>query len=162
MAFESVAGYLVDFGLLDIVIPFILTFVIVYGILQQSKVLGERKQVHATVAVVMGLMVVASISLVEGINALASYGGLAVILGVLALILGKWLGFKGNQIFWPFLIIFAGLLIYLLQYVWVFPSWRRYLSILLPIAVFAIVIWLIVREPSEPAKSKSKSKPAEE
>ena len=46
-------------GLTDILLPFLLIFVIVYAILMKTKVLGEtKKNLNVVVAVVMGLLVV--------------------------------------------------------------------------------------------------------
>lgn len=43
----------------EIVLPFILIFVVVFAVLQKSKILGEgKKQIDALVALVMGLIVV--------------------------------------------------------------------------------------------------------
>lgn len=43
----------------EIVLPFILVFVVVFAVLQKSKILGEgKKQIDALVALVMGLLVV--------------------------------------------------------------------------------------------------------
>lgn len=46
-------------GLTDVMLPFLLIFVIIYAILQKTKILGEdRKNLNAAVAVVIGLLVV--------------------------------------------------------------------------------------------------------
>lgn len=43
----------------EIVLPFILVFVVIFAILQKSKILGEgKKQIDALVALVIGLLVV--------------------------------------------------------------------------------------------------------
>lgn len=43
------------------VLPFLLIFVIVFAVLEKTKILGEKKQVHALVAFVIGLIFVGAI-----------------------------------------------------------------------------------------------------
>lgn len=51
----------------EIILPFILVFVVIFAVLQKSKILGEgKKQIDALVALVMGLLVV-SFSYATGI-----------------------------------------------------------------------------------------------
>ncbi len=46
-------------GITEVLLPFLLIFVIVYAILQKTKILGEgRKNLNAAVALVVGLLVV--------------------------------------------------------------------------------------------------------
>ena len=46
-------------GLTDVMLPFLLIFVIIYAILQKTKILGEtKKNLNVVVAVVVGLLVV--------------------------------------------------------------------------------------------------------
>jgi len=43
-------------GLFKYVLPFLLVFALVYGILSNMKILGENKGVHAIIAVALGLL----------------------------------------------------------------------------------------------------------
>lgn len=46
-------------GLTDVLLPFLLIFVIVYAVLQKTKILGEtKKNLNVVVAVIVGLLVV--------------------------------------------------------------------------------------------------------
>ena len=48
-----------SWGLTDVMLPFLLIFVIVYAILQKTKILGEtKKNLNVVIAVVIGLLVV--------------------------------------------------------------------------------------------------------
>ena len=48
-----------DWGITDVLLPFVLIFVIVFAILQKTKILGEgKKNYNVAVAVVVGLLVV--------------------------------------------------------------------------------------------------------
>lgn len=59
MAQEYVFGRLADWGLFDVILPFILVFTIVYAVLQKTKILGEKsKNFNVVISLVMGLSVV--------------------------------------------------------------------------------------------------------
>jgi len=59
MAQEYVFGRLADWGLFDVILPFILIFTIVYAVLQKTKMLGEKsKNFNVVISLVMGLSVV--------------------------------------------------------------------------------------------------------
>ncbi len=43
-------------GVFDYLLPFLLIFALVFGILQKSKILGENKGIHIIISIVLGLM----------------------------------------------------------------------------------------------------------
>ena len=46
-------------GLTDVILPFMLIFVIIFAILQKTKILGEsRKNLNVVIAIVVGLLVI--------------------------------------------------------------------------------------------------------
>lgn len=47
-----------QFGLLDAVLPFILIFAVIFTVLRKTSVLGDRKNIHMLVALVISLLVV--------------------------------------------------------------------------------------------------------
>ena len=56
---EGFVRTLDSWGLTDVMLPFLLIFVIVYAILQKTKILGEsRKNLNVIIAVVMALLVI--------------------------------------------------------------------------------------------------------
>ncbi|MBI3035067.1 hypothetical protein HYY71_01985 [Candidatus Woesearchaeota archaeon] len=56
---EGFVRVLERWGLIDVMLPFLLIFVIVYAILQKTKILGDgKKNLNAVVAIVVGLLVV--------------------------------------------------------------------------------------------------------
>ena len=67
-----------DFGLFDIILPFLLVFTLVYAILEKTKILGTvklksgedvaNKNLNSMVAFVIGLLVVATANVVRAIN----------------------------------------------------------------------------------------------
>ena len=85
---QSAAQLLVRIGFVDVILPFILTFTVVYGILQQRHVLSKEKNVNAMVGVVISLFVVASIQVVGNLFAIITWASivfLAVFLGFLVM-----------------------------------------------------------------------------
>ncbi|MBU2634191.1 MAG: hypothetical protein KJ674_03015 [Nanoarchaeota archaeon] len=75
---ESAIQFFKDFGLFDVVLPFLLVFTIVYAILEKTKLLGTvktdkdkeigNKNLNSMVAFVIGLLVVATANVVRAIN----------------------------------------------------------------------------------------------
>ena len=70
--------FLREFGIFDVILPFLLVFAVVFGILEKTRILGEetiekvsypRKNLNAIVAFVMAMLVVAAIKIVAVINA---------------------------------------------------------------------------------------------
>ena len=56
---EGFVRTLEGWGLTDVLLPFLLIFVIVYAVLQKTKILGEaKKNLNVVVAVIVGLLVV--------------------------------------------------------------------------------------------------------
>lgn len=58
---RNVPDFLVQleqFGLLDAVLPFILIFAVIFTVTSRTKVLGDKKNVHMLVALVISLLVV--------------------------------------------------------------------------------------------------------
>jgi hypothetical protein len=58
-----------DFGLFDVLLPFLLVFTVVFAVLQKTKVLGENKaNLDSMVAFVIGLLFVAASKAVSVVN----------------------------------------------------------------------------------------------
>jgi len=147
--------FMEKFGFYDVVIPFLLVFTLVFGVLQKIKIFGkESKQYNALISVTIALLFVAASNLVEAVNqympviglVLAMFLGLMLMLGMF----GVKEGSKGVQTLgW----VLAGLvsitigLAYLPQIKWFsdfFGSLENYSTLLLTIViVMAVVIWLI-------------------
>jgi len=47
-----------QFGLLDAVLPFILIFAVIFTVLRKTSVLGDKKNIHMLVALVISLLVI--------------------------------------------------------------------------------------------------------
>lgn len=99
----SIFTFLERLGLVDVLLPFVLIFVIAYGIFDRTQVLGKNnKNANVIVAMVLGFLVVGVINYVNILNDIVRIFGLLAIMAVcFALIyglFGKDLQFiKGNK-----------------------------------------------------------------
>jgi len=72
----------------EFILPFLLVFVVVFAILQKSKVLGsERKQLDAIVAFVMALIFVSFLNPKDIVNNMILFLTIAIVLVFVALVL---------------------------------------------------------------------------
>jgi hypothetical protein len=173
--FEEGMIQLQEMGVLDVILPFILVFTIVFATLQKTKILGEdenkkpRKNFNSVIALVMGLAVVIphvigaypnpDSDVVNIINkALPNVSVVLVAVIMLLLIIGVF----GNKVdiagssLSGWAVVFA-----LVATVFIFgnaanffdmPSWLWFLedsqtqSLVIVILVFALIIWFITKE----------------
>jgi hypothetical protein len=170
-------------GLYDVVLPFLLVFTLVFGILEKSKIFGEeksgekdkgkvtRKNLNAMVAFVVGFFVVASAQLVSLINIFVSRIALVLIILVMFMMLvasmhkqsdgGFELGDPWRQIFYGIVFI-AVVLIFLDGVGWLDPAWEYVThywdsSLMGTIFLFGIVVGFIVFITKSPAEEKKKT-----
>ena len=93
MAVKEAVQVLVDFGLLDVVLPFVAVFAIVYATLERTKVLGrDGSRYNSIVAFVLGFFVVAAFELVNILQSVMQWSALAIIALVLVAIVRHALG----------------------------------------------------------------------
>lgn len=60
--------FLESIGFLNVILPFLFVFTIVYGMLERTKIFGNRqKNVHAMIAFVVGFIFIASVSRVDSL-----------------------------------------------------------------------------------------------
>lgn len=93
---SNVVLFFEKIGIYDVVLPFLLTFTIVFAILEKTRVLGTekigkeeytRKNLNAMVAFVIGFLVIASARLVEAITKVSSQVVVLLLLAVFFLML---------------------------------------------------------------------------
>lgn len=179
--FEDGLIALNDMGILDVILPFILVFTIVFAVLQKTKILGEengkpRKNFNAVIALVMGLAVViphvigtypspeSDIVLIIN-NALPNVSAVMVAVIMLLLIMGVFGGdvnIAGSSLAgWAVLFaIIATVIIFGNAANWFeLPLWLDFLNdsetqaLVVVILVFALIIWFITKE-DKPKDSK--------
>ena len=175
---------LADMGVLEVLLPFILVFTIVFAVLQKTKILGDengkpRKNFNAVIALVMGLAVViphvigsypspeSDIVLIIN-NALPNVSIVLVAVIMMLLIMGVFGGevnIAGSSLAgWAVLFaIVATLVIFANAANWfVLPGWLDFLNnsetqaLVVVILVFALIIWFITKE-DKPKDSKEPS-----
>jgi hypothetical protein len=91
MAMETILQHWV---ISNFVLPFLLIFFILYGILEKTKALGENKQLNALVSLVVGLIFVGAISPKLVVENLILFFTVAIVVLFIALLL--W-GFASGQ-----------------------------------------------------------------
>ena len=164
-----------SWGLTDVLLPFLLIFVIIFALLQKTKVLGiNRKNLNAAVALVIGLLVVIPHVLgiyppggdvVDIMNKALPNVSLIIVALLMVLIL---IGLLGGEATWIGGSLSGWIaIIALIAVIWVFGSaagwWRgaswfyRFfgadaIAIIVMLLVFAIIVWWVTREPGEAGK----------
>lgn len=68
-------------------LPFLLVFFIVYGILTKSKILGDKQQLNALIAFIIGLIFVAAVSPVLVVSNLILFLTIAIVIMFVGLLL---------------------------------------------------------------------------
>lgn len=164
MAVKDIVVFLDKLGMWDIIVPFILVFTIVYAVLDKTKVLGEengepKRRFNAIAAFVIAAFTLLAVDVMNLVSRLSQYMVLLLVMGLLLAVLFGFLGFKdlgkkklGKKIILP--IAFACLILVMLYaFGWLdILDWSavyRYSGVLIALAVFFIVIWIILREPKK-------------
>lgn len=84
--------FMKSFGVFDIILPFLLVFTVIFGILEKTKVFGKegessRKNLNAMVAFVIGFFVVAATQIVQLMQAALPYIMFLLVLIIMFMIL---------------------------------------------------------------------------
>ncbi|MBN2142404.1 hypothetical protein JW711_03670 [Candidatus Woesearchaeota archaeon] len=177
MAFQDFFYTLEMWGVMDVVLPFILVFTIVFAVLEKIKILGEGKRQYNTVfALVMGATFVmphitgSYIELigfdpVVVLNQSLPQVSIIVVAIIMVLLI---IGVFGNQIDfagtplsgWIVILAFIAVgLIFGSAVGWFYlPDWLYFLrdpeiqSLVVMILVFGIIIWFVTKEDSKDKK----------
>src|SRR5574342_110744 len=161
MAYQEVFQWLVDFGFVDVILPFLLVFTLTYAVLQKTRVLGEedkkpKKRLNAMLAFVLGFIAVLATHLLNVINILIGYMVLLLIVGLLLAIVLGLAGAEGghkNRFFIALMIIlFALFVFYGLARAGVIDEQRFFDTLFWPIialAVLGTVLYFVLRKKPE-------------
>jgi hypothetical protein len=76
-----------DMGVFAYLLPFLLIFAIVFGVLSSSKILGKNKAVHATIALAVGLLSLQFDYVANFFATIFPYAGIGLAVLLVALIL---------------------------------------------------------------------------
>ncbi len=182
--FQDGLMQLEQMGVLDVIVPFILIFTIVFAVLQKTKVLGTepdgktpRKNFNAMIALVMALGVIIphvvgtypyGADVVVIINtALPNVSAVLVAVVMMLLIIGVFGGevnFAGTSVAgWAVLFAIAATVIIFGSAAswWNLPEWLSFLrdsdtqGLVIVVLVFAIIIWFITKS-DKPKTDKDK------
>ena len=165
-----------SYGLTDAMLPFLLIFIIIFAVLQKSKILGVgKKNFNVLLALIMALLVViphvtgtypADRDVVKIINDSLPQVSLVAIAIIMALILigllggeSTWLG--GSLSGW-IAIAAVGIIIYIFggsMNLWsnTFGDWwgSDTTTLVIIILIFAVIVWYITRDADSEKASKS-------
>lgn len=171
MAYQEVFQWLVDFGFVDVILPFILVFTLTYAVLQKTRVLGEdnkkpKKRLNTMLAFVLGFLAVLATHLLNVINVLVGYMVLLLIVGLLLAIVLGLAGAEGghkNKFFIALmLVLFALFVFYGLARAGIIDEQRFFDTLFWPIiaiAVLGTVLYFVLRKkpeaPSRPRQGES-------
>jgi|TARA_Y100000310_G_C20633672_1_gene790024 hypothetical protein len=108
--FTSLAQILERVGFITVLLPFVLVFAIVFGILQQTKVLSDKKNLNAMVAFVISMFVVASLQLVEQLHTIVAWMGIVVIVLLFVMMIFGVSGIKIDKKKWYWHVILVALI----------------------------------------------------
>ena len=141
-----------DMGVFAYVLPFLIIFAVVFGILNKTQLLGGNKGVQATIALAVGLLSLQFDYVANFFATIFPYAGMGIGILLVALILMGLISDKSWSVYIWFII---GIVIFLvvlltalsdvawmggLNYRW--ADWR---NILLVIVIVALVVWLIAK-----------------
>lgn len=180
-AFRGVINFMLDMGVYDVILPFLLIFTIVFAILEKTKILGvekvgdketTKKNINSIVAVIVAFLIIASTKLVAVINEVMANVILLLLLGVCFLLLvgvffndkefslekyPRWISFFMIMMFIGIVLIFLNALGWLEALFGLTSSlsgdWETPTAFILVLLFF---IWYITRTPEEKKKSEKK------
>lgn len=166
--FENVGYYLQVYGVLDFLLPFILVFTIVYAVMRKTKLLGDDKRFDVIIALVLGLLFVVPHIMgvypigydpVQVMNESLPSISLVAVASIMLLLLMGIFGTNFSKVAAPLIavaaIVFVAYIFGSSLNLWTGPSevfgwWSSELTeLLIIILVFALIVWFIVREPTE-------------
>lgn len=187
--FAGSLEFLEKLGLFDVVLPFLLTFAIVFAMLEKTKILGTqkigdkeypKKNLNSIVSFCISFFVIASSQLVAIISDVVSKAVLLIFMSVLFLLLIGSFFRKDEEVFldgawrkWFMVAMLVGLLMIFAN---ALPagngkSWLEWLwwqitenfsstgtSVLVLLGVFFLIIFFIIRDGDDGAKSTDKKK----
>ena len=166
--FNYMISWFIGIGGFDVILPFLLVFSIIFALLDKIKLFGgDKKNVHMLIALVMGLLVVASRDIVDTINGFLPRVSLVVIIVlmsmvVLGLLLGRTPGFSG-------IMSYGALAVAIIGVVWALNAalgynrlpWSQYITpqdtgILIVIGVIILVVKMITGNSMSEAERTTK------
>lgn len=149
MPYKEVFQFLVNLGLLDVILPFLLVFLISYSTLQKTGMLGlgkkdkPRKELNAMIAFVMGFFAVLATNLLSVMNIIMFYFVLLLMIGLmLALVIGIAGGHTSSKFYIAIMLFLAGVFVfYGLAQFGIVSKDNFFKGFLLPLALLGLIVW---------------------
>ena len=151
---QTLIGYWQDFGVFSVALPFLLIFTVVFAVLQNAKIFGDDKKVHAIIALVIGLISVTNEFVMAKINAFLPNVSLLIVIilmflllvgalsGSLASITGKWaMGIAGVFVLWALIADFVGPSVGLSSWWYGFSNEAKATAIFIAIIVAVVALF---------------------
>lgn len=161
-SFGDTINYLVEIGVYDVFLPFLLVFAIVFAILEKTQILGtEKTNINAIVAVVVGLLLIVQKGIVETINLFLPRVSLIMVVVLMGLLLITMLGgntfqgLSGATLGIAIVLVIIAIIMALtsspaLGTSFLSPSDKEALLRMgIPIGIFLLVIWFITSGPRQ-------------
>lgn len=165
--FRSTIDVLENWGVADVLLPFLLVFAIVFAVLEKTRIFGQdKKNINIIIALVVGLSVViphvlnsypSGVDVVDMINTILPQASLIAVTFVMLLLLvgifgGEWIGKSISG--WmalisaiAILIIFGGAAGWWDSWYWFYDYFGdEAVSVAVMILVFGLIIWFITKE----------------
>lgn len=141
-----------DQGVFAYVLPFLLIFAIVFGILSKTKLLGDNKGVQATIALAVGLLALQFNIVTQFYATIFPYTGIAIAILLVALLLMglisdkkdlSWVWFGIGAIL--FLVVLMGSLTNFSYFSpWLGSGWAEsWPAIMVIIVVLGLIAWVV-------------------
>ncbi len=156
--------YLVNLGVYDVLLPFLLIFAIMFAILEKTEILGrDKSNINVIVSVVIGLLLIVQKGIVEIINLFLPRVSLIIVVLLMGLLVISMLagntfkGLKGTTLGVAMVLVVIALIFALTSQ----PGTASWLSqadkealirVGVPIAIFLIVIALVTAKPKKENK----------
>ncbi len=167
----DVFAQLAEIGLLDVILPFILIFTIVFAVLNKVKLFGiepETRKYNVMIALVMGMAVIFPhvlgyyppdgdiVNIINQSLPHVSVVLVAIVMGLLIIgVLGKRFEIGGNSLSGVIAIGAFALVLYIFGNAanwWNMPGWLMFvtdpnlMALIIVILVFAIIIWFVTKD----------------
>lgn len=166
-----------EIGLVDVLLPFVLVFTIIFAVMQKTKILGDKKNFNVVIALVLALTFVvphitggysAGFDPVSIMNEALPSISLVAVAAIMLLVLLGIFGKRFAGAFSPFIaLISVGFVVYIFGAafnIWNSPSnlfswWSPELTeLLVIIAVFGVIVWFITKEQGQQGIAKTLKK----
>ncbi len=140
-----------DFGIFAYVLPFLMIFAVIFGILNKSKILGDNKGVQAVISLAIGLMALQFDYVSNFFATIFPYAGIGLAVLLVAMILMGLITQDNNVSKWIWLTL--GFIIFVVVILFSFADfawfggyagtdvWKGILTAVLIVGIMAFVIW---------------------